>query len=88
MLVHFIDYLIKSSRSFHFHTQLDWLQEAVIHDYLGVEALERVAGLNYLLQCLFFLLRDVLMRNFLFLIDFVDYLLEDIAGFAGFDDVG
>jgi hypothetical protein len=53
-----------------------------MHRYLGVEALEGVAGFYYLLKGLSFLMVKALVCELLSFIDFVDYLLENFAGSA------
>ena len=53
-----------------------------MHRYLGVEALEGVADFYYLLKGLSFLMRKALVCELLSFIDFVDYLLESVAGSA------
>jgi len=53
-----------------------------MHRYIGVETFEGVASFYYLLKGLSFLMGKALVCELLSPIDFVDYLLESVAGSA------
>lgn len=88
MLIHLTDDVSEGRRGLHLHAQLDRLQKTVVHDYLRIVAAEGVAGLYDLLQGLLLLMGNLCVGYFLVFIDFVDDLLEDVAGLVRLDDVG